>query len=112
MRSILKAQEVYQLANGKRTFKIEELDIDFPYVKREDHSTYGQKYHLDDHRYLLIYDSVNSLVFGDSKLNYGIRLEHNGTGICSVDENTSELGIKLCKSLGKLKEGSTTTYEF
>ena len=115
MRSILNAQQNYILANGSGTYDISQLDVRFPYKKATGFTNYSRRYHLSEQAFLLVYLNSEKILYvkynnGDeNQVEYVITLERNGTGTCVVQYAK---WTKLCKSLGKLKEGSTNTYEF
>ena len=111
MKAILDAQQRYVLANGTGTDDIDKLDINFPYSSKEDYSNYGKVYRLGkSNYYFLVYQAAHQVVYGNLEKKYSLSVRKN-SGFCQPLDNDS-FGTKVCKSLGKLKQGTTDQYDF
>ena len=108
MRSILQAQRAYLLANGSGTSDITKLDIDFSY-HHSSPTGYSTWYSFDraENRYFIIYDNSARMIFA-KRNTYAIEMWPNKAR-CTV---YNQFGEKVCKSLGKLKQGTTDQYDF
>ena len=119
LKALTNARQTYELANGHVNCNLEDLDIDFPYTRKEDQG--GNPYQCSEnsivkyflpngHRVQLGY-SGDFLVYEHTSLAYVIDYYTHGikvgnqlyTGYCYF---YNSLGEQICKAIGTTNVGS------
>ncbi len=106
-REVLDAQQRYFLANATHTMEMDELDIEIPYTSK---TVSSQKIsYKSPHGIIGIYSSGNLCVTNGN--GWAIDLyprNSNPAGVC-YSYNSSNIGERVCKSLGPKVEGRTSS---
>ena len=124
LRALAHARQVYRLSTGQYNCNLEELDVDFPYVKKEEKKI--TPYHCDNQQIEYTLKNKHTIRIGYSgdfivlqakdyyTIDYYTYGKKGNVGECY---GTTPLGERVCKSFGKYSRGGSdtspvTVYEF
>ncbi len=118
IRSILKADEAYYLANGKYTCDLDNLDIDLEYVGKEDRgithsSCEGDtvwKYYLNKQQDRVYF--VGNEAWYSIPETLTVDVYANGKMRCYGEGENASFGDKVCKSMGTKSEKVHGEYHY